>query len=141
MNLKFFRFAPAALAALLLLTGCPDTPAHEQPSADYPLLYTTGRTVYQFHTRTKTGRARSLHDAAPDAWVELSPTDADRHDIGEGDIVRVESPLLAGDPTAVLLRWIPGEDDPSYDHPRTAHRMGQVTARLHAHADTFDMGA
>ena len=54
--------------------------------------YTTGRTVYQFHTRTKTGRARSLNEAAPDAWVELSPADADRLGISEGDWVRVESP-------------------------------------------------
>ena len=53
-------------------------PAHEVPSPDYPLRYTTGRTVYQFHTRTKTGRSRSLDDAAPDAWVELSPSTPNR---------------------------------------------------------------
>jgi predicted molibdopterin-dependent oxidoreductase YjgC len=74
------------------LKGAPYTPAHEEPSGDYPLLYTTGRTVYQFHTRTKTGRSRSLHDAAPDAWVELSVADAGRLGITEGDVVRVESP-------------------------------------------------
>ncbi|MEZ0580549.1 molybdopterin oxidoreductase family protein [Nocardioides sp. MH1] len=74
------------------LKGAPYTPAHEQPSEDYPLLYTTGRTVYQFHTRTKTARARSLHDAAPDAWVELSPTDAEGLGISEGDLVEVRSP-------------------------------------------------
>ena len=41
------------------------------PDDDYPLLLTTGRTVYHFHTRTKTGRAPELDAAAPDAWVEL----------------------------------------------------------------------
>ena len=51
----------------------PYHPPHEEPDDDYPLRYTTGRTVYQFHTRTKTGRARPLNDAAPDAWVEISP--------------------------------------------------------------------
>lgn len=81
--------APAGRA---FLKGCAYTPAHEEPSADYPLLYTTGRTVYQFHTRTKTARSRSLHDAAPDAWVELNPADAEDHGISEGDVVRVESP-------------------------------------------------
>lgn len=81
--------APAGRAFLKATTY---TPAHEQPSAGYPLLFTTGRTVYQFHTRTKTGRSRSLHDAAPDAWVELSPHDAEHHGISEGDVVRVESP-------------------------------------------------
>ncbi|MCW2606185.1 MAG: fdhF [Frankiales bacterium] len=74
------------------LKGCEFVPAHETPSEDYPLLYTTGRTVYQFHTRTKTARSRSLHDAAPDAWVELSVADADQYGIAEGDVVRVESP-------------------------------------------------
>jgi anaerobic selenocysteine-containing dehydrogenase len=67
-------------------------PAHEPPSEAYPLIYSTGRTLYHFHTRTKTGRARQLDRAAPDAWVELSAADAERHGIGEGDLVRVESP-------------------------------------------------
>jgi anaerobic selenocysteine-containing dehydrogenase len=66
-------------------------PAPEVPTADYPLLLTTGRTVYQFHTRTKTGRAPQLHHAAPDSWVELSPDDASARGIAEGDTVRVES--------------------------------------------------
>jgi anaerobic selenocysteine-containing dehydrogenase len=54
-------------AGRAVLKGCEFVPPHETPSDDFPLLYTTGRTVYQFHTRTKTARARSLHDAAPDA--------------------------------------------------------------------------
>jgi len=66
-------------------------PPHEEPDDDYPLAYTTGRTVYHFHTRTKTDRARQLHDAAPAAWVEISSSDAQRLGIQEGDIVRVES--------------------------------------------------
>jgi anaerobic selenocysteine-containing dehydrogenase len=81
--------APAGRA---FLKGCEWTPAHEQPSADFPLLFTTGRTAYQFHTRTKTGRAARLNDAAPDAWVELNPADAEPLGIAEGDVVRVESP-------------------------------------------------
>ncbi len=75
-----------------LLKGCRYTPAHEEPSEEFPLLYTTGRTVYHFHTRTKTARSRSLRQAAPDAWVELSVADARRLGIDEGDVVRVESP-------------------------------------------------
>jgi predicted molibdopterin-dependent oxidoreductase YjgC len=41
-------------------------PSPEVPGEEYPLLLTTGRTVYQFHTRTKTGRVPQLNDAAPD---------------------------------------------------------------------------
>jgi anaerobic selenocysteine-containing dehydrogenase len=74
------------------LKGAAYSPPHEQASPEYPLLYTTGRTVYQFHTRTKTGRSRALNDAAPEPWVELSAADAERLGITEGDLVRVQSP-------------------------------------------------
>ncbi|MCW3841827.1 molybdopterin oxidoreductase family protein [Micromonospora yasonensis] len=74
------------------LHAVPYQPSPEVPSEEYPLLLTTGRTVYQFHTRTKTGRATQLVHAAPESWVELSPTDAERLGVGEGDLVRVESP-------------------------------------------------
>ncbi|AGL16274.1 molybdopterin oxidoreductase family protein [Actinoplanes sp. N902-109] len=90
------------------LRGAAYVPAHEEPSDDYPLLYTTGRTVYQFHTRTKTGRSRSLNAAAPDAWVELSAPDADRLGIAEGDVVRVESPRGAIEVRARVGRVMPG---------------------------------
>jgi anaerobic selenocysteine-containing dehydrogenase len=66
-------------------------PPHEEPDDAYPLRYTTGRTAYHFHTRTKTGRSRPLSDAAPKAWVELAVEDAERLGISEGDLVRVTS--------------------------------------------------
>ncbi|HEY7693960.1 MAG TPA: nitrate reductase [Gaiellaceae bacterium] len=66
-------------------------PGDEEPSDDFPLLFTTGRTVYHWHTRTKTGRVEQLNAAAPDVWVELSPADASRLGVEEGDLVRVAS--------------------------------------------------
>jgi ferredoxin-nitrate reductase len=81
--------APAG-RAFLLAAG--HQPPHEVPGEEYPFSYTTGRTVYHFHTRTKTARAPQLQAAAPDAWVELSPADAESLGVGEGDVVRVESP-------------------------------------------------
>ncbi|HLK44327.1 MAG TPA: molybdopterin-dependent oxidoreductase, partial [Thermoleophilia bacterium] len=47
-------------------------PPHDAPSEDFPLDLNTGRTLYHFHTRTKTGRVPQLNDAAPEVWVELS---------------------------------------------------------------------
>jgi anaerobic selenocysteine-containing dehydrogenase len=67
-------------------------PSPEVPTDEHPLLLTTGRTVYQFHTRTKTGRAPELDAAAPDVWVEISEPDARRLEIEDGDTVRVTSP-------------------------------------------------
>jgi len=66
-------------------------PAPEVPDDDYPLLLTTGRSLYHFHTRTKTGRAPELQRAAPEAWAELSAADAAQLGVEDGDRVRVES--------------------------------------------------
>ncbi|WP_106814828.1 molybdopterin oxidoreductase family protein [Microbacterium timonense] len=74
-----------------ILKAAAFNPPHETPSEEYPLQYSTGRTVYHFHTRTKTARAPQLQHAAPSAWVELSRTDAAALGIREGDIVRVTS--------------------------------------------------
>ena len=64
----------------------------EEPIDDqYPLQLNTGRTVYHFHTRTKTGRAPELAAAAPEAWVELSRTDAEALGVQEGDVVDIVS--------------------------------------------------
>ena len=97
--------APAGRA---FLKGAAYLPPHEEPSDDYPLRYTTGRTVYQFHTRTKTGRSRSLNAAAPGAWVELSPGDAEPLGITEGDWVRVESPRGSLEARARIGNVMPG---------------------------------
>jgi anaerobic selenocysteine-containing dehydrogenase len=75
-----------------LLKAAEYVPSPELPSDDYPLLLNTGRTVFQWHTRTKTGRAPELQQAAPEAWVELAPEDAARLGIADGDLVAVESP-------------------------------------------------
>jgi anaerobic selenocysteine-containing dehydrogenase len=75
-------------------------PPHELPSTDYPYQLITGRTLYHFHTRTKTGRAPQLQAAAPEVWVEASPADADREGWSEGDLLRVATPR--GEVTARL---------------------------------------
>jgi ferredoxin-nitrate reductase len=113
------------------------TPPHEQPGGDFPLRYTTGRTIYHFHTRTKTARAPQLQNAAPDAWVEISPSDAETLGVGEGDVVRVESPRgameaksrISGIREGVVFAPFhygyfdqPGGDSPN-GHPRAANEL------------------
>ncbi|HTM91570.1 MAG TPA: nitrate reductase [Flavisolibacter sp.] len=73
------------------IKGADFRPPHETPDEDYPLMLTTGRVVYHFHTRTKTGRSKELNDAAPDAFVQISEQDAARYGIKEGDMVEVTS--------------------------------------------------
>jgi anaerobic selenocysteine-containing dehydrogenase len=66
-------------------------PPDEAPDPEHPLLLTTGRTVYHFHTRTKTARAPELQAAAPEVWAELSETDAAGLGVRDGDRVRIAS--------------------------------------------------
>jgi ferredoxin-nitrate reductase len=63
----------------------------EEPDEGYPLLLTTGRVAFHFHTRTKTGRAPELEAAAPSPIVQLSDEDGQRLGIVEGDLVEVSS--------------------------------------------------
>ncbi len=123
--------APAGRA---IFKTAPYQGPHEGPDEQYPYRYTTGRTAYQFHTRTKTGRARQLHDAAPDAWVEISAADASDLGVAEGDVVRVESrrghleaPVRVGDVRegTVFAPFHYGywdQEDPTGRNPGQPHR-------------------
>jgi ferredoxin-nitrate reductase len=66
-------------------------PPPETTDDEYPLLLTTGRVVYHWHTRTKTGRVPELNAAAPEVFVQVSAADAQDHGIIEGDVMEVVS--------------------------------------------------
>ncbi|MDN3656173.1 nitrate reductase [Ferruginibacter paludis] len=78
-------------AGKAFLKGSDYLPPHEVPDLEYPLWLTTGRIVYHFHTRTKTGRSQQLQDAAPDGYVQISEEDAAKYGIREGDMITVAS--------------------------------------------------
>jgi anaerobic selenocysteine-containing dehydrogenase len=78
--------------AKAMLKPAPYLPPGEEPRAEFPLQLNTGRTVFHFHTRTKTGRAPQLEAAAPEVWAELSAPDAAALGVAEGDVVDVVSP-------------------------------------------------
>ncbi len=67
-------------------------PPHEPTREDYPFLLTTGRTLFHFHTRTKTARSPQLQAAAPEVWVECSTRDAAAAGLREGDLAEVSTP-------------------------------------------------
>jgi anaerobic selenocysteine-containing dehydrogenase len=85
---EFRAMQPAGRA---ILKAAQYRPAAEEPDAEYPLGFTTGRTAYHFHTRTKTARAAVLNRAASGPWVEMSPVDAAPLGLAEGDIAEVRS--------------------------------------------------
>jgi ferredoxin-nitrate reductase len=95
-------------AGRAILKAAHYTPPPEEPSEHYPLLLTTGRTVYHWHTRTKTGRVDELSRAAPEPWLELSPADAELIGVDEGDRVRIESARGAAEMRARISNIRPG---------------------------------
>ncbi len=63
----------------------------EMPDADYPLVLTTGRVLYQYHTGTMSRRAPGLEEKAPECLVEIAAGDAIDYGITDGEPVRVKT--------------------------------------------------
>ncbi len=66
-------------------------PPAEVPDAQYPFWLTTGRMGFHYHTRTMTGVSPSLQQEVGEGYVEVSPKDAARLGLQEGELVRVAS--------------------------------------------------
>ena len=66
-------------------------PPAEQPDADYPFVFTTGRVLYHWHGGSMTRRSEGLNEICPEAVVEMNPTDARALGVHDGDMVRVTS--------------------------------------------------
>jgi len=66
-------------------------PPAEQPDGDYPLVLSTGRVLYHFHTGTMSRRSAGLHATVPEGYIEVSPEDARALGFAGGDKVRVSS--------------------------------------------------
>lgn len=63
----------------------------ELPDEEYPMTLTTGRVLYQYHTRTMTGKVEGLNKKAPESYVEINPDTASKLGINDGDKVKVSS--------------------------------------------------
>ncbi|MFH1487329.1 MAG: molybdopterin dinucleotide binding domain-containing protein, partial [Pseudomonadota bacterium] len=68
-----------------------DSPPAELPSGQYPILLTTGRILEHWHTGSMSHRSRVLECLAPESRVDISPVDAERLGIEDGDIVSLSS--------------------------------------------------
>ena len=66
-------------------------PPAELPDKDYPMLLSTGRVLYHYHTGTMTRLAKGAMERYPESLVEIHPRDAERLGIGDGQMVRVAS--------------------------------------------------
>ncbi|HEX9825977.1 MAG TPA: molybdopterin-dependent oxidoreductase [Flavobacteriaceae bacterium] len=62
-----------------------------KPSAEYPLILTTGRIRDQWHTMTRTGKVSRLKMHYPIPLLEINPVDAYLSKIKDGDISEIKS--------------------------------------------------
>jgi formate dehydrogenase major subunit len=66
-------------------------PAAEQTDAEYPIILSTGRVLYHYHTGTMTRRSKGSMERCPESLVEINPLDAQKLGIGDGQKVKVSS--------------------------------------------------
>lgn len=64
---------------------------YEQTDAEYPLILTTGRILYQYHTGGMTRRSEGLAWREPRGFAEINPTDAARIGLRDGGWVIIKS--------------------------------------------------
>jgi formate dehydrogenase major subunit len=63
----------------------------EQPDEEYPLILTTGRVLYHYHTGTMTRRSGPLAWVEPRGYVEINSEDAAGIDLMHDQAVIIES--------------------------------------------------
>jgi formate dehydrogenase alpha subunit len=80
-------------------------PSAELPDAEFPFVFTTGRSLYHYHSGSMTRRARPLAQHRPDAYAEMDPATASQMGLSDGDLVRVTS--RRGEVT-VPVKLVPG---------------------------------
>jgi len=66
-------------------------PSRELPDDEYPLILTTERSLFHFHTATMTRRVGGLSALRPQELVQINPEDAEALGIEDGELVKVVS--------------------------------------------------
>lgn len=66
-------------------------PPAELPDEEFPFILTTGRFLYHYHTSTMTRRSYGLQEFKPRDFLKISPKDARRLELEEGDRVKISS--------------------------------------------------
>jgi formate dehydrogenase major subunit/formate dehydrogenase alpha subunit len=66
-------------------------PPIEEPDSEYPLVLSTGRTLYHYNSATMTMREDGVTDKQEDPFVEMSAEDASAIGVEQGDWVRLVS--------------------------------------------------
>ncbi len=66
-------------------------PSAELPDEDYPLILTTGRSIYHYQTSTMTGAVEGLKKLYGEDFIDISEEDAVKIGVVDGERVKVKS--------------------------------------------------
>jgi formate dehydrogenase major subunit len=64
----------------------------EETTDEYPLILTTGRVLYQYHTGTMTHQQEGLMAISGENFMEIHPETAEKAGVADGQYATVESP-------------------------------------------------
>ncbi len=71
--------------------GIEQEPPEEVPDAEYPFLLTTGRVLQHYNCASMTRQVSGLEKLVPENFIEISPKDAEKLGVKDGELVRVVS--------------------------------------------------
>jgi formate dehydrogenase major subunit/formate dehydrogenase alpha subunit len=63
----------------------------ELPDREFPFILSTGRQLFQYHTGSMTRKVRELNKVAPEAYIEINRTDAEKLKIKNTEMLKVSS--------------------------------------------------
>jgi len=107
-------------------------PPPELVSPEFPFILTTGRNLYQYNAATQTSRTPSNRLHATD-YLQISPGDATRLGLSEGDMVRLSSKQGAAHlPAQISGNVKPGEVYTTFHNARVF--LNQITT---SHRDRY----
>lgn len=76
---------------LALFSPVEFSPAKELPDDKYPIVLTTGRVLYHFHTITMTGKNEEINEIVPENYIEISPNTAKKYKLRNMDYALISS--------------------------------------------------
>ena len=82
-------------------------PPAEVTDKEYPLILSTGRVIYHYHTGTMTRKAQGPSERCPESLIEIHPPDAVKFSISEGQMVKVTSRRGAVEAKAQITKKSP----------------------------------
>jgi formate dehydrogenase alpha subunit len=100
-------------------------PSAESPDAEYPLILTTNRSLFHFHTGTMTRKVKGLNILRREELVAINPADAAEIGVSDGEMVRVNSRR-----GSVTTRAMLTEDSPRGTVAMTFHFAESPTNEL-----------